>query len=495
VPWGWRLAVALAVALLATPGALALDQGSFTFNGVATLDSGGVVEMTPMGLLADHTEQLTAFQLKAAHAHVFRRDSSCTEISTPVLNYCNAFNAPESSYDLTNLTVTLVAGSVAGQAGLYPTEGSLDLGLEGPATIGAVDNARMGSPIPEDQVNPWTPTYSCCQNGSAIVVNGEGAAEFRGAGAIKLDGPSVTLTALENTTTWNTGRHLSSSAPVRGVRETWLTIVFDAGEMTLKTRGPLEAAGRLARLSWVGGVTLPDASGTLTTGSGTYDAQGTEAYLEGTLSGTLHPQETLQGVASSFDVQGTLAHTNLAPHVQGQSKLLPGSIPSWWLPVSLVTVGLAVGAVVALSRRRHVEADPTLSVEALRQLADFAMESNRPAEALDWIRRARDLAPTSSRLCLDEADCLAAMGEIDAALSCYREASRLSEDGEADLVAATLLASTGAEAARVAEFLGRALSRTPTLAMEVELDDTFDRLRASPPIQRLVRDALRKGAN
>lgn len=484
----WAVAIIL---VLVAPTVLAGEDGAFTFNGAAQVNGDSHYTMLPVGVYAPNATQLRSLTFRAPAVQVYRLTHECTEAATPVLNFCLGQDDDVASYRLTNVEVTLAGPEHPGSFGLYPSGGKLDLAGHTPSTVETRTHAEMGSPTGSYQPDPSEPVYRCCEASNLAVVSMAGSASYVGGGVLKIYGPTVRVQSAENTTTEVTGHTPESDAPARGVHEEALTLFFDTGNLTFTTDATFQAAGHMAQFAWTGGVTLPDATGDLSGDTGLAQAHHEQTVLEGAFTGTLQAREN---GASSIAISGRLDRTNLA--LAPASAFLPA--PKWpagWLvATALVSVLAAVVAVWLVARRRRPEDTlHALSADEFQQLADVAIEAGQPREALTWIRRARELAPTSTTLLLNEAHCLSLLGDVDGALALYEQASKASSDGEADLLAATLLASVDQPAERVADHLRRAFAVNPALVLEVQLDDTFDRLRAAPPVRRAIRDAMRRG--
>ena len=164
----------------------------------------------------------------------------------------------------------------------------------------------------------------------------------------------------------------------------------------------------------------------------------------------------------------------------------------WWAALLLgaalaAPAGFLLGRHTLTARLRRREAE--LSEDCIA-VAFLASEAGDHARALEWFRHARGLAPANATLARQEAWCLAELGRVEEALQAYAEAAFHSEDGLADFDAALLLLRQGCEAARVEDRLGKALARTPALALEARTMPEFKRLRGRPVYDALMARAM-----
>lgn len=166
---------------------------------------------------------------------------------------------------------------------------------------------------------------------------------------------------------------------------------------------------------------------------------------------------------------------------------------------ALVFLGLSVltgGVLFRQARRRRLRTaleDPreAWDAEECMRRADVHIQCERFHRALEWVDKARALAPTSASVRATEGFLLGALGRVDEALATYVEASRLSpHDGEADLSAARLAIQNGYRLEVVEESVERALERSPHLVQEVDLPEgEFEVLQGRPRYDRAVKTA------
>lgn len=485
-------ALLLVLLLAVVPLAHAAAIASFTTGSSVHLPDATTFRLEPAAVYIGGTDEFLSLELVMPLVHVDVRTSTATEL----LVGDNVVDGPARvsvrSYDLHDAVLQIVPGSIDGFLGIYPHPGSdAEVVSEGAATLAPETALRVGGLFSNQgsDGDPANPDYGRTFSGPVLDLHAGGTLTYTGPGVVKLNGPAVLVSARENVTRMETGRRFSSDAAVREVNETWAVLTFD--DATLTARHPrMQLAADSAGLTWSGAATVGDMDGQVTSDGDTYVGHGERVTLDGDFDGVATSESSGGRAVAAVQVEGVLASTSLAP---ASRAVTPA--PEW-RPVGL---GILLGATVMgaglsgalLYRRRARRAVPDLTVEQCRDLADAAMENLRFADALEWLEKAQALAPASARLWMDKGYCHASLGDVPEALAAYDRASDLSSDGEADLLAASLLLRAGAPDHDAAErHVERALARSPAMALEVQLDNVFDPLRRRPRFARAMGRAL-----
>ena len=131
-----------------------------------------------------------------------------------------------------------------------------------------------------------------------------------------------------------------------------------------------------------------------------------------------------------------------------------------------------------------------LPVEALRSLAERAVEGEEHAKALPLIQEARAQAPTSTELRNLEAFARGRMGQRDRAFTLYKESH---EAGSKDAaVEALCLASVFEDRGAALHFIPLAVERNPAGALDIIDDDDFlEDMANEPTVRARVHQARR----
>lgn len=296
--------------------------------------------------------------------------------------------------------------------------------------------------------NPDPPASSWFNQGVDVphaYVESDGVVGFAGPWAMKVNGPVI---------------HVSSSA-----EDVNLPTGPDDGDLMERTT------------RWVY-LEFPDAEGTLTV-----EGEGLKALLL---------RETVATVpASGSGVMG------------GAGEAFPVPAPSRWLLPGALALGVVVGAAATRLVLRSSRPPPRRTPRSLESVVDEAIVIARDAaereewdEALVWTRRARDAAPSSAALLMDEAFFLEKLGRKRDALALYDEAAeRTPDDGDADFHAANLMLQLGASAAEAGDRFARCLDRSPDLVHELldpAHEEAYRALFAERAFRRAVEDAIRR---
>lgn len=490
-----RVGVALTLIALAVPIATAADPGGhFLVTGPVTMSSVATFSFQPLAMFANTSDRMPTLTFRAAHVVAHEYEDHFVKASNVLVQDPSARR--EATFPLTDVTITLTSGRHTGWLGLLPQGGVVNVTTTSSATVfeprtvslvgGQVDTSQ-------DSSDPSTPYYGVRILTPHVYAQIEAPVHFSGPGSFKLHGPDVDIQSRENETTFATGFDGGDALASPATIERWLVLDFSTSDITMQSSDPIDVAMLRVNTTLRGAATLDGASGTFATRSETFSIDNSAAYLSGDFEGQLTAVDERGSAAFIMELAGQLTSTNMrgTPIPLATRIAAPtGSAGPWLLLIALggsTLVGAVVGA--RLQRRPKTEAI-TLSVEAYLDLANVAVESGRHTEALGWFEHARRLAPSSARLLMDEGHCHAVLGDVEAALAKYDEAARLSSDGEADYLAASLILGSGGAAESAEKHILRALERSPLLVLEVETDANLRRLRGRARVDDAIRRAL-----
>jgi hypothetical protein len=426
--------------------------------------------------------QLSALDLRAPHVVVrtYTRDAVVTDAGP--LDPALVTGNHEETFALTDVAVRLATGDHSGWLGLRASgPGS----LLAEASSGARFEEREPEVIGNDETAPTDapqrPTFSQPVVGAHVSILDTSAFRYTGRGELKFSGPDVILAAKENTTELRTGT-TREAGPVARMRLAWVSIEFDVGTLRAVGLRDAVAAAPSVDVRWDGEATFTAREGALHTEGADLRADGSSASIDGRLAAALAPGERGTLLATiDGDLRSTTLHpaaiTRLSPAASG--KLL-----------GLVALAAVLGGAATWAWMRHRR--PRFSVEECVQLANAAAEEGDAQLALDWIARARRLAPGSGRLFLEEGYYLAQTDDVDGALDRLGRAAELLDTGEPELQAARLHATRRNDAARASALVVRALQRSPILILELEQDDALAALAADPAVKRAIGEAQRR---
>ena len=490
----WRVqgtAAGLLLLLLLAPLATAADSARFTTEGALRLPPDATVELSPQAVYVNGTSDVSEITLLAPRVVLDVAMHEAPQVGIADVSVAGTSKGGSRRYELHDVVLTLAAPG-PGYVGIYPAAGArAGLVAEGGLTLIPQPALQVGGVVNQpDEAIAGQSGYGRTLAGPILDVRTHGLLTYEGPGVLKLNGPRVTIEALENTSTFDTGTLLRGEPPLRVINETWVVLTFDQGLVTLR-HPRMQVAADEAGVAWTGTAFVDAMRGELQTSDGTYAAAGEGATLDGDFAGDVAAQRSPGGQAiASAQLEGALASTSLSP-VSRTAAPAPArkALDLGVLVVASVVVG--VSGALLYGRHRLRQAAPDLTVEQCRDLADAAMENLRFSDALEWLEKAQVLAPSSARLWMDKGYCHASLGDVPEALAAYARASALSTDGEADLLAAGLLLRAGEPDLDEAErHVERALERSPAMALEVHLDSVFDPLRDRPRFARTLRRAL-----
>lgn len=481
--WGGIL-----LALLLVPTAWAEPaEGSLFVEGPLLLDAAGALDFTPLAIYTNRSADLEGFVLETPRLTVYRYNWSFAETDLVATRLATRTGGVEAKYVLTNVTVTQTDDDPIGYFGVYPgrTMGGSLAFAPGSVFTASLPQTLGNSPIAEETPTPDRYAFGLPVRANHILAEASGTLALSGPGAVKAEGLDLRFDASENVTVVRTGISRSASTPAATERyEAWVFLEWSEGTLSLGSRGGLQVASAQFDGRFEGGFVASDATGTVSTAGHTYEARGTETAVRGDFAVELLAS-TSREAKMAVSLAGDLSDTSIA----GRARVEPGvSGQGVGWGVGLVVLGVAVGA-AAFAFHRVRSARGPLDLEEYRELAIQAMEAGRHGEALEWLERARRLAPSSAALLLDEAHCRGEMGDLEGALSSYDEAERLSpNDGEAAYESGLLLFRVAPERrAEAEERLLRGVRQNPVLAFEIGLSAEVE-ARLTPA----AREALRR---
>lgn len=496
---GWPI---LALVLL-VPSALAADaSGTFTALGTFSLPPGAQHDVQARAVyLGGLEEGVQAFTLHAGTMRVHRFENTVLETRLAEARVGEIMNKTASTYMLTNVTVTLAAGDHRGPVVLYmPPEGRpLSLVPWETSSVVAQGQTRLGdgfntaAPNEAETPDPSRPGYRWEETRPLLLVSGAGTLAQEGMGAMKLFGPDLFFDAAENETFFATGM-LEQDSGVAGRRiDRWFYLEYEDASVTLEAPEPFQVAALSGQASWSGTASFQAVEGEMASAGSVYTATGERVRVTGDLAATMAPLSSGSQARLRLALSGDLTETTLAR--QGAAAVPLGARPSGWGVLlgaaALVTVAAIV--TVRVLRRGPRQGAPAVGPEDRLALARIEAGRDRFHEAVAHVREAREQAPTSVRLILEEASYLGAMGQVEEALAHYAEAASLDPDGDADFQAGVLLLQSGGDLARAEALLLKAFARSPILVLEALYDvgGTFDALRGRPGFEKGLEDARR----
>ncbi|HEX2022540.1 MAG TPA: hypothetical protein VHH36_07490 [Candidatus Thermoplasmatota archaeon] len=493
-------AVTTLLLLLLPLAAAQAAQGEFVFAGTATASDWVSVRGASPVLLSTGPGVFQSIEVRAAKLHVTVYQMNSTW--GPANVYAPSEVVAERTFVDASLTFDdLAAHGFVGLAGAWSTQvASTRL-----ATFTGVDSATYTTATGDADANGGNaagrffgeqelPEFVETVDRPHVASNVTGAIAGAGDGRLHVLGPDGHVRAADGAFDFTTvGPEESEVDPLRppGALQThrWAVVELEGATFSLVAGEPVVLALDGAQIAVDGTLALAAAVGDLAGSGATYFATGGPVEMTGNFTASLLP------VPGSSDVrlalQGDLRGTTM-PAVHAPAAASPPASPGLsfdpLLLLPLVGVALAAPAAgYAVWRRRH----PKTTVEEYVAYATLAADAGDPARAVEWLRRARRLAPASARLPFDEAQYLAMMGAVEEAVAAYRDAHERSKDGKAAFEAALLLATVG-DLGGCEAWLAHSLSRSPELAWAVEGEPGFAPLHGRPRFEGLIADALQR---
>lgn len=455
--------VLVALVLLGTVSAAAdpadvsaVIRGSLTFDDGVHVD----VRATPHAIFFPDTSATTNLHGDLPTVNVtIRQDQSVAASPLSTVQIPPTYR--ESSWTLRGARVSLLlGGNASGTMGIFPNpEAGVSAELGGRPTLRAATVENYG--VVGAGTGEQPSEYRVRVNEAHVVAEGNGTLWYVGPGRLLLHGLDVVIQAAENTTELRTGdTYETLSTGVQIETQSWAYLEFPAGTLRIDSAAPFVMAMAEADMGWSGAAEGTPEPGTLVLDGDQQDASSGTMQLDGDFTGHVMPESTPNGARMH------LSATRQAP---AATPLEQVAGPLAWPLGAIVLVAVAVGAGTLGAWALHRRTRAPLEVEEMLTLAHLAGEGGRHDEALQWVRRARGVAPQSGALALEEAFHLGELGLVDEALAAYRDAARLSDDGQAEFDAALFgLASGGMPVTEAEALLVVALEKNPGLVLELE---------------------------
>lgn len=499
VKMAWGAAGLFLLLLTSIASAAGVSESEIVVERAITLPTGATVEGDPIAIYANDSSSWRSLTLSATRLRVstyeFNRTVAYGTDGTTLLQGPPQLPRMSSRTDFEGATLRVVAGD-GGYVGFYPETGVASLVAADDVRLAPSDDTSLGGTIPAvEQSDPHEMgddgyDRRIVQPHASYAAPGE--LRYAGAADARIRGASFFVEDASGNRTWFwTGRETSHIGPagVATMHSRWAVLEFD-GEMVLDS-GPasIQVAFAEGVVAWRGSAILTGAEGAIQTESGAYETSPAYTKLEGDLSGPFRPFDAGEKPAMRMSLSGDLRSTNMAATTSVPSPPAGASLPTIFalLLVGTALVGGGFAARAAIARRDDARRH---SLDECVEFANLAAEQGRFQVALDWVRRARRLAPRSARLATDEAFYLQQTGDLESALASYDEASALAEDGEPDYLAASLQVSMDLDLDEAEARVVRALERTPALALEVEEEPGFDVLRGRARFDGALRTAF-----
>lgn len=453
----WARLVILCAVALAPPAQAIAASGELLAEGPWQVVGPALTQVQPAGVYLAEAPGLASFSLTAASVEVIqlRRVSAQAQVVDV------APRVEDRSYEVTLVSLSLLATPEGGWLGIYPESASAT--LESSMLVGessapaAYGNGRA---TPEVAPDPQVRAYSVDAREPHVLLESAGKLVITGDFALKFEGPDLAVLAAENSTQIETGY-----TPPRlgaGIAENrWAFLRVTEGRLELVSESPFALPAPEAEIDWNGILRLAPRSGGIEAAGTSYLSDGRAATLEGTFTGRFLARG--DSTDTTMLLEGDLESTTLG-RVSAPADTGRGA--SGWLLVGAVATVVAAGvATYAVVGRRR--AAPLFSTDEYVRLAAEAAEAEDYDAALGWTRKARVGAPTSARLATDEGFFLERLGETGPALAAYARAMALSDDGEPEFLA-FLLASRLDLEEEAARCLIAALDKSPSLVLGLE---------------------------
>jgi tetratricopeptide (TPR) repeat protein len=458
------------MALLTVPTAAATAvHGDFATVGAITVGASGNLTFHLQALFANGSDPAN---LNAPLLHVTVYEQRLAVVDGGGLLAPQTVQIPplgQRSFDLHDATLALTSGR-EGFTGLYPAASGTAT-LQPPVPVAV--RPSIASTIPDNGQGTDTPDhpfYHVQASGPHFDIKSPGSVTYSGAGALKLVGPHVTITARENVTDYDTGRE-RTSATEETLR--WVYVEWAQGNLDLQASTPVQIAAMDAATFTADSLSFTPTAGSLQATEATYAAEPSQAVtITGRFAGDL---VTDDGSASRVQVDGNLQTTSMhavpLPPVPGPMR---SSYALWF---GLVLVGLvAAGGVVAVLKRRELRPNaPGVSAWQREVAEEYAMRGTELADCTDWnaaaelMESAGRVDPTRPDYPLHEGIYRHEAGDHEGAIRAFDRASMLTRDGEPEWWAAK--AALALQNAALAEqYVMRALDREPSAWVVTELE-------------------------
>lgn len=494
----WRRWVTALVALVAlAPVTTGATPPGLYLEGPLRLPTGATIEGDVLAVLQQDPEGLREGMLTADYLEIAFREIEVVRVAptpaTPSIEIVppRSFSA---SWEVHNANVFLQAAR-DGFVGIYPTDGAASTVAFSPnVSVVARDATTFasggGHALDDGPHRPW---YYQPVVGQHLYAQSPAVFAYDGPGAFKVMGSTVTIVARENTTTYETGVWKTETSYI----ERWLYFSFGQGSVRLDSAAPVEVAfAPNTQVEWSGEAGFRAVGGSLQLGSQELRPAGGAAQLTGDLHATLGvvtSEGTTRLVMTNVD--GELAHTNLAVTRSSGARIAATDASTWILPLLGLAAVLGGAAHLVLRQAR---------TDRRESVAKGKWRAPEPVEHLDWdtavarAAAARRDAPHDPTAVLEHAYCLLYRGDFDLAVAAFDEAAALSATGEPDLRAAVALAQRGYQLEALGH-LERALARQPALAEEAltepGLDELLTRNERAKAILQQALDRMRDGWN
>jgi hypothetical protein len=419
---------------------------------VARLAPSTPFEGDPLALLLDSGEgamRLQTFEVRADALRLHEWSGGVHHVSDVGVR---VFPNQNVSSVLHEVVVTLAVDQAQGFVGIHPAggdaasfESSSPVRLESATRTEMNPDASTGSTTNSARRNPDSvPYYYHTVAGPHLLARAQGVVRFEGRGAIQIHGPDLLVASREETRRVDTGTE-DDGAMAGVTKERW--VILEGENVTLRIGA---------------------------------DAPWTLAMAE---VRTADARITPEGVV--------LEPASASPRAPGSSSSRPMGI-ALVAVVGAVVLGGGAGVVVLRRRRHAVVHDETESwdpEDCLRRAA-LHIESSRFDRALEWVTRARELAPTSARAAATQGFILEQLNRPEASLAAYEAAAGFApEEGEHDVEAARVAMRLGRPVDDVERVLARALWKSPPFVQQVEEDPAFRPLAERPAFRRAVDNA------
>lgn len=454
----------------ATPGvAEVLAQGTVTVTDA-------VATTSPIAMFSPSGGGWQGATLRCDTLHVVRFErtyASAQGVETPIRDR-------QWSYTLTNVTAFVRDAERDAWTGIYPAPG-LAMGWHDPSPVtvsAALDGVVGNAPsTAETDVTPDEPSFGWTVKGASVLSNSSVSFALDGPLMLKVRGIAFDIRAAENESTLDT-RTPIMPAPTSVRRWAFL----ECAEGSLETCAPVHVlvASRSLQLAQMSRLATVATRALVTAGEGAPLTTAGTFYVQGQLKGTLDAVAQGASASTRISLTGDITSSSVAP--AGQANL---SV----LSASLLLAGLAVvvggGTLVAVRRHRT---PPTLE-GFLDQAASHA-EAGDYASAVAWTDRALALSPQDPRLLAEKGYYLGEIGEVAAALRCFRAAAAAGSADAPLMLARLACRLDGGDLDEAAQVICAALEGAPSRAPDIEADPGLARLRARPEVRRALRQAF-----